>query len=48
MNLSWGWVSLLARAARTRRGAIGLTVTGAVLLLAIIGPFIAPHSPTVS
>jgi peptide/nickel transport system permease protein len=48
MNLSWSWVSLLARAARTRRGAIGLTVTGAVVLLAIVGPFVAPHSPTVS
>lgn len=48
MNHSWGWVSLLARAARTRRGAIGLTVSAAVVLVAIAGPFLAPHSPTVS
>jgi peptide/nickel transport system permease protein len=48
MKLSGGWASLLVRAARTRRGAIGLTVAGAVVLLALVGPFIAPHSPTVS
>jgi peptide/nickel transport system permease protein len=40
------WLVVLQRAARTPRGAIGLTVAGLVVLLAIIGPFIAPHDPT--
>lgn len=38
------WLVILKRAARTRRGAIGLAVAGSVILLAIIGPFVAPHS----
>jgi peptide/nickel transport system permease protein len=42
------WLSILARAARSRRGAIGLALAGAVVLLAIIGPFVAPHSPAES
>jgi peptide/nickel transport system permease protein len=42
------WLVILRRAARTPRGAIGLTVSALVVLLAIIGPFIAPHDPTVS
>ena len=42
------WLVILRRAARTPRGAAGLTVSGFVVLLAIIGPFIAPHDPTVS
>jgi peptide/nickel transport system permease protein len=42
------WLVVLQRAARTPRGAIGLTVAGLVVLLAIIGPFVAPHNPTVS
>jgi peptide/nickel transport system permease protein len=40
------WLVVLQRAVRTPRGAVGLTVAGLVVLLAIIGPFIAPHSPT--
>lgn len=48
MSLSWEWLSLLVRTARTRRGAIGLTVIGAVVLLAVVGPFVAPDPPTVS
>ncbi len=48
MSGRWDWLSLLGRAARTRRGAIGLTIAGAVVLLAIVGPFVAPHSPTLS
>jgi peptide/nickel transport system permease protein len=33
---------------RTPRGKIGLGVTGFVVLLAVIGPFVVPHPPTVS
>jgi peptide/nickel transport system permease protein len=36
----------LGLAARTRRGAIGLTLAGAVVLVALIGPFVTPYSPT--
>ena len=42
------WLVILGRAARTPRGAAGLTVSGLVVLLALIGPFIAPHDPTTS
>ena len=42
------WLVIRRRAARTPRGAVGLTISGFVVLLAIIGPFIAPHDPTVS
>ncbi len=38
--------STLARAARTRRGAIGLALVGIVVAIAVIGPFVAPYSPT--
>ena len=36
------WLVILRRAARTPRGAVGLSISGFVVLLAIIGPFIAP------
>lgn len=39
------WVHLLAAAVRTRRGALGLSLGGSVVLLAAIGPFVAPYSP---
>jgi peptide/nickel transport system permease protein len=42
------WLVILRRAARTPRGAVGLTVGGLVVLLAVVGPFITPHDPTVS
>jgi peptide/nickel transport system permease protein len=42
------WLVVLRRAVRTPRGTIGLTVAGFVVLLAIVGPFIAPHDPTSS
>jgi peptide/nickel transport system permease protein len=42
------WLVILGRAARNRRGAAGLALAGCVLLLAIIGPFLAPHSPTLT
>jgi len=38
------WLVILNRAARSRRGAIGLMLTGLVVLLAIVGPVTAPHS----
>lgn len=38
----------LRRAARTGRGAFGLTLLVLIVLLAVIGPFVAPHSPTES
>ncbi len=37
--------SVLVRAARTRRGMVGLTLAGFVILVAAVGPFVAPHSP---
>jgi len=37
--------SVLVRAARTPRGIAGLSLTGLVVLLAVIGPLVAPHSP---
>jgi peptide/nickel transport system permease protein len=40
------WLVILKRATRTRRGAIGLTLAGFVVLLALVGPLLAPHSPT--
>jgi peptide/nickel transport system permease protein len=37
---------VIARAARTRRGKVGLTLAGSVVLVAVLGPFVAPHSST--
>lgn len=37
--------SVLVRAARTRRGIVGLSLAGFVVLVAAVGPFLAPHSP---
>jgi peptide/nickel transport system permease protein len=39
------WLVILKRATRTRRGAIGLALAGSVVLLALVGPLLAPHSP---
>jgi peptide/nickel transport system permease protein len=39
------WLSAAWAAARTPRGAVGLGLACAVVLLAIIGPFVSPHSP---
>jgi peptide/nickel transport system permease protein len=39
------WLSVLGAAARTPRGAVGLALTLFILLIAIIGPVVAPHSP---
>jgi peptide/nickel transport system permease protein len=40
------WLVTLGAAARTRRGVLGLVLTGIVVLTAVIGPFVAPYSPT--
>jgi len=40
------WLTVLGEAVRTPRGAVGLALTGFVVLVAVIGPFVAPHSPT--
>ena len=39
------WLSVLGAAARTPRGAVGLALTLFILLIAIIGPVVAPYSP---
>jgi len=39
------WLSVLRTAVRTPRGAVGLGLALLVVLVAIIGPFVAPHSP---
>jgi len=39
------WLTVLARAARTTRGRIGLVLAGIVILIAIIGPLLAPDDP---
>jgi len=42
------WVHLLGAVVRTQRGALGLSLAGSVVLLAVIGPFVAPYSPNQS
>ncbi len=42
-----GSLRLLGRAAATGRGRVGLVLVGFVLAVAVMGPFVAPHSPTV-
>lgn len=37
------WLAALATAARTPRGAIGLTLAGLIIAVAVIGPYLAPH-----
>jgi peptide/nickel transport system permease protein len=39
------WLHILGRAARTTRGMVGLALALVVVLIAAIGPFVAPHSP---
>jgi peptide/nickel transport system permease protein len=48
MRGRWEWLALLVRAARTRRGAVGVAIAGVVVVFAAVGPFVAPHQPTVS
>ena len=40
------WLSTLGAAARTKRGAIGLGITGLIVLIAVIGPMVEPYSST--
>jgi peptide/nickel transport system permease protein len=40
------WLPVLSAAVRTPRGIIGLALASLVTLVAVIGPFVAPHSPT--
>ena len=40
------WLWVLGRAVRTRRGSVGLALIGFVVAVAVIGPFVAPHSTT--
>lgn len=42
------WAVILRRAASLPRGRFGLAVLGFVVLTAVIGPFVAPHSDTAS
>ncbi len=39
------WGSVLRATIRTPRGAIGLGLASVVVLIAVIGPFVAPYSP---
>jgi peptide/nickel transport system permease protein len=40
------WLHVLRTAARTRRGMIGLSLTLFVVGVAVVGPFVKPHSST--
>lgn len=42
------WAVVLRRAASLPRGRFGLAVVGFVLAVAVLGPFVAPHSDTAS
>lgn len=39
-----GWLATLRAASTTTRGAVGLALTGFVVLVAVVGPLVAPHS----
>ena len=43
-----GWGAILRRAAALPRGRFGLGVLGFVVAVAVVGPFVAPHSATAS
>jgi peptide/nickel transport system permease protein len=40
------WIGILRNAARLTRTRIGLGMVGLILLIAVFGPLVAPHSPT--
>jgi peptide/nickel transport system permease protein len=40
------WIDVLARTCRSRRGKIGLALVVPVVLIALVGPYVAPKSPT--
>ncbi len=39
------WLAAAWAAARTPRGTVGVSLAGVVVLIAVIGPFVSPHSP---
>src|SRR5581483_2465813 len=39
------WLAVLGAAVRTPRGAIGLGLAAFVVLVAVVGPYVAPNSP---
>jgi peptide/nickel transport system permease protein len=43
-----GWTAILRQAASLPRGKFGLGVMGLIVAVAVVGPFVAPHSPTAS
>jgi peptide/nickel transport system permease protein len=43
-----GWAAILRQAALLPRGRFGLGVLGLVVAVAVVGPFVAPHSATAS
>jgi peptide/nickel transport system permease protein len=40
------WLAILRNALRLGRTRIGLAIVGVIVLIAVIGPLVAPHSPT--
>jgi peptide/nickel transport system permease protein len=40
------WLRTFGRACTTHRGAIGLGLAGSVVIVAVVGPFVEPFSPT--
>src|SRR5579859_2735003 len=42
------WGAVLWSAARTPRGMIGLALALLIVLIAVIGPFVAPYAPDVN
>jgi peptide/nickel transport system permease protein len=40
------WLGILRNAARLTRTRIGLGMAGLIVLIALVGPLVAPHSPT--
>jgi peptide/nickel transport system permease protein len=40
------WLNILRNAARLTRTRIGLAMVGVIVLIALFGPLVAPHSPT--
>jgi len=40
------WLNVLARTCRSRRGKVGLALVIPIVLIALLGPYVAPKSPT--
>src|SRR5260370_30846093 len=43
-----GWAAIIRQAASLPRGRVGLGVLGLGVAVAVVGPFVTPHSPTAS